>query len=366
MYSIKNFSFAILCFTIFSRCIFASDIELDQTLDYSSSELLSQTIGLYPEGTQFAIAIVEGGNTEYLGLKKNSDSIIEVNNQDFLFEIGSITKVFTSLLLAEGIHSGRYDEQTTLSEIYGGNLIDAYKDLRLTELSNHTSGMPRVPNDLSVYLSDMSDPYKDYSYKVLSEYLLRKDPIFNTEKKYAYSNLGPSVLALALQNDYNRPYGRLLDSLIFNPLGMQETTIDVSETGDNLVRGLNQVGATTSNWDMAGMEGAGAILSNVSDMSKFIRMQFATDTTSFYSLAMKETFKVNDNLSLGMGWHISKNSAGQKMHWHNGGTGGYSSMLLIDNESKKGIILLSNVSAFHPKRQEIDNTVFELMKAVSE
>ncbi len=274
--------------------------------------------------------------------------------------------MFTALLLAEGINSGRYDEQTILSDIYGGNLNDVYKDIRLTELSNHTSGMPRVPNDLAVYLTDMNDPYKDYSYKVLTEYLMRKDPSFNPEKKYAYSNLGPSALALAFQNNYNKPYGRLLDSLIFNPLSMQETTIDISETGDNLVRGLDQLGATTSNWDMAGMEGAGAIISNVSNMSEFIRMQFETDTTSFYSLAMNETFKVNENLSIGMGWHISRNSSGRKLYWHNGGTGGYSSMMLIDKESNTGIILLSNVSAFHPKRQEIDNTVFELMKAVSE
>ena len=69
-------------------------------------------------------------------------------------------------------------------------------------------------------------------------------------------------------------------------------------------------------------------------------------------------------MQIGLGWHIPKSSWGKDFFWHNGGTGGYTSSLAMDIEQQNAIIILSNISAFHPEMSNIDNLCFDLMKSL--
>jgi len=127
-----------------------------------------------------------------------------------------------------------------------------------------------------------------------------------------------------------------------------------------LVQGLDANGKPTPPWDMNQFEGAGEILSTTRDMSTFIKTHF-TDLENAYSITTLPTFRVNANLRIGLGWHILNSEDGNDLFWHNGATSGYSASVFMIPETQKGIIILTNVSAFHPKASTIDELGFKLL-----
>ena len=108
------------------------------------------------------------------------------------------------------------------------------------------------------------------------------------------------------------------------------------------------------------MQAAGAILSTTEDLSRFVRANFQENAA--YDLQKEITFEVSDELALGLGWHIRRD-ASENWYWHNGGTGGYRSCLVLVERSRQGVIVLSNVSAFHPSSQNIDQLCFSLTES---
>src|SRR5699024_4305768 len=127
-----------------------------------------------------------------------------------------------------------------------------------------------------------------------------------------------------------------------------------------LVKGRNAEGDLTSNWDFDVLFGAGGILSTTEDLVKFIQAEFDPQNEEL-SLTQKSTFKIDDSLEIGLGWHIKKIEVKNNLHWHNGGTSGYRSIIVFDPKSKNAIIILSNVSAFNQNNENIDKLGFDLI-----
>ena len=138
---------------------------------------------------------------------------------------------------------------------------------------------------------------------------------------------------------------------------------DINKIKGNLVKGLNNEGNDVPNWEFSVLAGAGAIFSTVEDLSQFAISQFDNSNKEL-KLTRKKTFEVNENMDIGLGWHILKSQSKNFWYWHNGGTGGYSSSMVIDENTKNGIIILSNVSAFNPNMGNIDKLCIELMKTI--
>lgn len=105
-------------------------------------------------------------------------------------------------------------------------------------------------------------------------------------------------------------------------------------------------------------------MSNTEDLSKFALAQFDKNNTKLI-LTQKPTFKVNENMSVGLGWHILKTENEGELIWHNGGTGGYTSSMALDIDKQNGVIILSNVSAYHKKMTNIDKLCFELIETLN-
>jgi CubicO group peptidase (beta-lactamase class C family) len=162
----------------------------------------------------------------------------------------------------------------------------------------------------------------------------------------------------------NRTYNDLLQEKIFSKYGMTNSSAVRSELEDDLVSGLNKNGFKTPNWDFAALESAGAILSTAEDLSKFAVAQF-DESDEDLELTRQQTFTINDNEGMGLGWFISKTSTGGILYRHKGVTGGYTSAMAIDTENETGIIILSNVSGFSRKMGNIDALCFELLAALS-
>ena len=295
--------------------------------------------------------------------RPNRDKLIE--NYKNVFEIGSLTKVFTATLLSNFVNAQKLKLDDNIQD-YLEFKINSQNEITFKELANHTSGLPRLPSNLNLFNVNQDNPYKDYNKEKLIEYL-KSEIRLNQEPglKYEYSNLGAGILGFELAVISNSTYESLLQEKIFSKYKMVNSTSKRENIQFDLVKGLKPNGKTTSNWDFNVLAGCGGIFSTVEDLSKFALAQFNNENNELI-LTQKPSFKVNDHMSIGLGWHILKRKNGGKLIWHNGGTGGYTSSLALDLENLNGIIILSNVSAFNKKMGNIDQLCFKLIKALDE
>lgn len=316
----------------------------------------------FPENTQLSIAVIQNGQTQYYGIINKNDSISPINNQNNIFEIGSITKVFTSTLLATVVTEGKIKLTDPINSYYPFPFKDGLK-ITFGTLANHTSGLPRLPQNID--LSNDSNPYKSYGSKELNNYLQNFVTTENPPSThYSYSNIGSGLLGFTLGLVEKTSYQDLLKRRIFKPFDMNHSYVRASEVGDLLVKGLNAEGQPVSNWDFDALFAAGGILSTTSDLTKFAKAQFDLNNKAL-ALTRKPTFSINENMKIGLGWHIISSSSGD-LFWHNGGTGGYSSSMAVNPQNQTAVIILSNVSPENPSKGNIDQLCFELMNTIVE
>ncbi len=328
-----------------------SEEQLNSIFEYAKS---------FPNNSQLSIALIDEGKPTFYGVLKRNDTLHYAENIKGQFEIGSLTKVFTSTILAEKILENELKLEDNVFDILNMN---SKHEISLLSLANHTSGLPRLPSNLDLTKVDQENPYKDYGENELRSYLQGDLSFLKTAPKtYQYSNLGTGLLGYTLTKSSNQSFESLLKKYIFSKYGMVSSTTDKSNAL-KLIKGRNTKGEITKNWDLGVLEGAGAIISNVEDLSKFVMAQFNTNNIALEK-TRKKTAKANSMMDLGLGWHIRRSNDQKPWFWHNGGTGGYTSSLTFNPETKNGVIILSNVSAFHPKMSNIDQLNFQLMETL--
>jgi serine-type D-Ala-D-Ala carboxypeptidase/endopeptidase len=268
-------------------------------------------------------------------------------NGDTVFEIGSETKVFTSLLLADMVQRG---------EVALGDPVAKYlppgtkmperngRSITLVDLATHTSGLPRLPDNMSP--KDPANPYADYSVEQLYQFLSGYRLIRDIGSQYEYSNLGGGLLAHVLALRAGSSYESLVESRICTPLGMNSTRITLTpEMKARLAAGHDATLDTVENWDLPTLAGAGALRSTANDMLTFIAANLDY-TKSPLAPAMAAMLKERrptgqPGLEMALGWHIFT-TGGKEIIWHNGGTGGYRSYMGFDPKARVGVVLLSN------------------------
>ena len=329
-------------------------------------ELIFEKSKYFPNNTQISLAFINSDKVTYYGLKRQNDSIFYLSNYQDIFEIGSITKVFTANILAKSV----IDNKIKLNENINDYLNIKFKNdisISFKSLANHTSGLPRMPSNFGRVGNSSDNPYKHYNDEYLKDYLINfmeidSKNIGNSE----YSNLGMGLLGFTLSNIYNLNYQELYEKYIFSKYNMKNTTFNIGLVNKNLVKGLDAEGNYTSNWELASLSSAGGILSNVEDLAKYGIAHFNKSNLDLM-LMTKKTVKIDNQVDLGLGWHIiNSEKSDNKWHWHNGGTGGYTSSMVIDIKNLVGVIVLSNVSAFNAFQSNIDQLCFELMKTLKD
>jgi len=268
---------------------------------------------------------------------------------DTVFEIGSITKVFTALLLAEMAGRGEVGLDEPVASYLPADVAVPERDGRqitLADLVTHTSGLPRLPDNFAP--ADEENPYADYTveqlHAFLSGYILPRD----IGSQYEYSNLAMGLLGHALALRAGKDYGSLVRERILAPLGMSSTADAVlGDMKHRLANGHGHTLAPVSCWDLPTLAGAGALLSTANDLLNFLEMLLGARTSPLSS-ALATTLATRRPMGLGtdetgLGWVIS-GSGDDQMIWHNGGTGGYRSFLGFLPAKGMGVVALSNTS----------------------
>lgn len=361
-----KFTFLLLliagCQSVSEPELAVSEMETRPGFSESETELIFDVLSYYPNNVQLSIALIDSTGEHYYGALRSSDTLRTIDNRDRLFEIGSISKVFTSSLLAQEVVENGLNPDDSVLDVLNFNLKDSV-DVTYKQLSNHTSGLPRVPGGFIwnvIFNSD--DPYKDFTDEKLKEYLsedLEMDAEPGTE--HSYSNLGAGFLGYVLEQKTGKSYDELLNERIFSPLGMTYSTLNRSEFEDLLVAGVHHRGGDAANWDLASLVAAGGIYSTAEDMVKFAEVQLDS-TNEVYSYQQQPTYTISDTREMALGWFIIQRDNGDKIYWHNGGTGGYRSSMTLNPDNGTAVIVLSNISAGHSRASYIDHLSFDLLR----
>lgn len=266
---------------------------------------------------------------------------------DTVFEIGSISKVFTGLLLADAVERGlcTLDDPVNTFLPDGVRLPSKGDQLvRLWHLATHTSGLPRLPDMKG---SDPHDPYRHLTAERLWE-LLPDTPVrWAPGTKYEYSNLAVGLLgAVLVRREGAASYEALLHDRITGPLGMRDTAVALSpELQARLAPPFDADGEPDHTWDLAALAGAGGIRSTVHDMLKFARLQVApgdSPLAAAVALSQQKRHGGQNGIALGLNWHFARDGA---TRWHNGQTGGYHGYLAVVPGSGRAVCVLANTPA---------------------
>lgn len=265
-----------------------------------------------------------------------------------IFEIGSVTKTFTAAMLSEMVADGSMKLDDPISLYLPKGVVSPTKngrEITLENLATHTSGLPRLPDNFFAVVTNQQNPYISYTTKDLYDSLatvqLRTDP----GKTSDYSNYGFGLLGKILELKTGKSYETLLQEDICAPLGMENTTTQLSAgQRQRLTPGHDSKGNVVSNWDFDALAGCGAIRSDATDMLKYIEANLGKATPKLLGAMEADQAPHYTGLTgiVGLGWQITKTVEGPTIIWHNGGTGGYRSFVGFDKEHQVGIVVLSN------------------------
>ncbi|HXY08197.1 MAG TPA: serine hydrolase domain-containing protein [Terriglobales bacterium] len=309
--------------------------------------ILRERIDQQRQSVGLVVGVLEPSGRRILAYGRLGKDDRRTPKENSVFEIGSATKVFTSLVLADMVDHG----EISLSDPAEKYLPPGIKmprrggrQITLEELATHRSGLPRLPSNLSP--KNQANPYADYSIDQLYQFLSSCRLTRDIGSQYLYSNLGGGLLGHLLARRAGVSYEQLVRTRIADPLGLNSTRITLSEEMKaQLAEGYDRALHPTPMWDLPTLAGAGALRSTARDLLTFLAAVLGY-VPSPLAAAMVATLAVRyptgiPGLEIALAWHISTRD-GKEVIWHNGGTGGFRSFLGYEPNERIAVVVLSN------------------------
>ena len=317
--------------------------------DAEIERILAERIDQQHQSVGIVAGVIEPGGRRIVGHGSLAKGDKRPLDGDTVFEIGSVTKVFTSLLLADMVRRGEVALTDPVAKYLPADVKVPERGsakITLQQLAMHTSALPRLPSNLNP--KDVNNPYADYTVQQLYEFLSSAELTRDPGSRYEYSNLGVGLLGHALARRAGTDYETLVWRRILGPLGMTSTGITLSESmKKRLATGHKETLEPALNWDLPALAGAGALRSTANDLLTFLAANLGDTKTALAApmAAMLVPRHATDTpgTEVALGWHISKIGE-HEIVWHSGGTGGYRSFMGFDPQRRIGAVVLSNAS----------------------
>ena len=311
-----------------------------------------------------SIGVLHHGEQEVLSYGRLSSQDNRAPDGDTVYEIGSASKIFTGVLLADAVKQGHVTLDQDAADLLPVNArmpSGGERSITLQDLATHVSGLPRLPDNLEITNPD--NPYAEYSIEDLYTFLKGHELGRSPGEKGEYSNLGAGLLGHLLALQGRATYEKLLRERIAQQLDMTSTSITLSpEQLSRLAPPHMGDLQLSSNWDIPALAGAGAIRSTVNDLLRFARAAL-TPPDNELGEAMELAWQVHQppladgDFAMGLGWHVARDGG---TRWHNGQTGGYHAMLLVNREIDTAVILLTNTAT-----GEVDHLAEDIMRMMA-
>lgn len=336
-------------------------------MDFTKSERqkVGKLISSFPVNTELSVAKITKGRPTFYGAVKSETQINPIENHDSIFEIGSISKVLTSSLLAKMALDDGLNINSSINPLFPIKFFNN-QEITYKSLSTHTSGLPRLPKGVvwKALFNGKHNPYARCNEPALIDYL-QNNLKLKSKKSISYSNLGVGLLGVVLEKYSGTPFGELINNKVLDPLNMANSSTSKNGLKGKFVQGLDKKGNPSISWDLGYLAGAGAVLSSIGDLTKFIVANF--DGNNAFLEYQRKSVVEEKHQCMSLGWFIlDKAQKGERFYFHNGGTAGFSSAILMDVKEKNAFIILSNISGLHKLRgQKVDQLIFSLMRDVN-
>jgi len=275
---------------------------------------------------------------------------------DSIFEIGSISKTFTGLILAQMIEQNKVKLDEPVRDLLPPGTVAKPDgpEITLVDLTTQHSGLPRMPDNFAP--ADPTNPYRDYDSSRLYAYLAKHGVARDPAAPFLYSNLGVGLLGQALANRAQTTYGDLLHNQIALPLGLSDTTIALSpEQLARFIPCFDAAHRPAHAWDLVAFAGAGGIRSTAADMLRYLQAQLHPDqlpagppasaaATLPAAIALSHELRADaGGARIAFNWlYDQKTSQAPGVYWHNGATGGFTSYAFFAPSADYAAIVLIN------------------------
>lgn len=283
-----------------------------------------------------AVAWVDADGTAFFSAGKFSAADARAISPDTQFEIGSVTKAFTALLLAESERLGKVSRNDPAAKYLlpaGDPDQAALAKLTLLSLTTHSSGLPRLPANIGANPDGNPDPYATYDRAALVAGLRLHGPSAPVGRSVAYSNFGVAVLGEALGAAWGTTYAAALETHVLAPLGLRKTTLSLpgAPKPEGLAPGHGPKGQPVGNWSFLACAPAGALRSSARELAIFLKTAQVSGPGSPLHAAWAATLVPQRPVpdlggDVGLGWFL-KGDEDKPTVWHNGGTAGYRSFV---------------------------------------
>ena len=318
--------------------------------DSEIRNILAARVGAENQGIGMVVGVIEPKGRRVIAYGSLAKDDKRPLNGDTVFEIGSMTKVFTSLILMDMAQKGEVAVTDPISKYLPASVkVPERNDKKITlqDLATQSSGLPRMPDNFKP--KDELNPYADYTpeklYEFLSGYTLTRD----IGSQFEYSNLGVGLLGQVLSLRAGMDYESLVKARVLGPLEMKSTGITLTpEMRARLAIGHGANLNAVPNWDIAVLAGAGGLRSSANDMLTFLAANLGYIKTPL-APAMEAELSIRrpaggPDMQIAYNWFIQTKD-GKSIVWHNGGTGGYRTYMGFDPKNRTGVVVLSNIAS---------------------
>jgi serine-type D-Ala-D-Ala carboxypeptidase/endopeptidase len=326
---------------------------------------LEQRIEVEKRDVGMVVGLVEEHGSSIVSYGKMDDGASPEVNGNTLFEIGSITKTFTALLLQDMIERGEMKLDDPVVEYLPKSVrmpTCKGKEITLFHLATHTSGLPRNPDNHDPKRAD--NPEADYTtgklYAFLSSCQLTRDP----GAKFEYSNLGSGLLGHVLALKAGTDYESLVLERICRPLKMDSTRITLTpDLKARFATGHNYLGYAVTSMDFQAQAGCGGLRSTANDLLKYVSANLGL-TPSSLTLLMEKTHLVRFQsvippVNVALAWGVVLDSQVRKIVSHGGCTFGYRTFAGFDKTRRRGVVVLSNTANYGASPESIGMLLLE-------
>jgi len=321
--------------------------DLQSVLDKDLAEAL-KTGQLAPStGAGVSIAVVEHGVRRVFSYG--------AAKPDSIFEIGSITKTFTGLILSQMVEQGKVKFTEPVRELLPPWTVakPSGDEITLLDLATQHSGLPRMPDNFKP--ADPANPYADYRQANLYEFLAKQGVAKPATPGFLYSNLGFGLLGQALSVRSALSYPALVKEEVIDPLGLKDTTISLTpEQLARFIPGHTGDHHPAHAWELDAFAGAGAIRSTAGDMLTYLEANLHPEAlkpaakstaASTLSAALTQQHELRADAGPGtriaLAWLFESESG---YYWHNGATGGYSAYAFFNPKGDYAAVVLLNTT----------------------
>lgn len=267
----------------------------------------------------------------------------EVFNANTFFEIGSITKTFTAYVLLSVLKDHSISDTAGILPYLPDSVKQnkALEKISFLKLMNHTSGLPRLPENMILKEGDLQ-PYDMYHSGLLFEYLKKVNPA--NSKKSVYSNLGMALAGVLAERIAGIPYAELLDKYIFLPFKIVSPEKSIAAS-NNKSQGYLDDTTKTGYWNMNVMAPAGGLKCNATEMLRYLSCMskpFDKRSQAIIDTLLQPTASLSNTMQVCRAWHTLQQKDAPVIYWHNGGTYGFSTFTAFLKGSDQSVIIVMN------------------------